>query len=76
MTRHWALDQRILPTDTGTGYQSFAMMRWVGDAGVGWAAAPADDLDGLQCGGRLGLLLGLTFLAVERREISTKKWRI
>lgn len=42
------------------------------DAGVGWAAGPADDLDGLQCGGRLGLLLGLTFLAVERREISTK----
>ena len=42
------------------------------DADVGWAAALADDLDDLQCGGRLGLLLGLTFLAEERREISTK----
>lgn len=42
------------------------------DVGAGWVAVPADDFDGFQCGGRLGLLLGSTFLAVERREISTK----
>ena len=43
------------------------------DAGVERAAVPADDFDGFRCGGRLGLLLGSTFLAVERRKISTKK---
>lgn len=43
------------------------------DADAGRAAVPADVFDGSQCGGRLGLLLGLTFLAVERRKISTKK---
>lgn len=42
------------------------------DVDVGPAAVPADDFDGFQCGGRLGLLLGSTFLAVERRKISTK----
>ena len=38
------------------------------DVDVGRAAVPADDFDGFQCGGRLGLL-GPTFLAVERRRI-------
>ena len=38
------------------------------DADVERLAALADDFDGFQCGGWLGLLLGLTFLAVERRE--------
>lgn len=39
---------------------------------VGRAAVPADEFDGFQGGGRLGLLLGSTFLAVERRKISTQ----
>ncbi len=43
------------------------------DVDVEQAPAPADDFDGFQGGGRLGLLLGSTFLAVERREISRKK---
>lgn len=42
------------------------------DADVGWSAGPADGFDGFHCGGRLGLLLGSTFLAVERRKMSTK----
>ena len=41
------------------------------DVDVGRAAVPADDFDGFQCGGRLGLRLGSTFLAVERRKLST-----
>ena len=41
------------------------------DVDVERAAVPADDFDGFRCGG-LGLLLGSTFLAVERRMISTK----
>ena len=54
------------------------MMESEVDVDVGWAAGPADgfddfdDFDGFQCGGRLGLLLGPTFLALERRGISTK----
>lgn len=43
------------------------------DADVGWSAGPADGFDGFQCEGRLGLLLGPTFLAVERRIDITKK---
>lgn len=39
------------------------------DVDAGRADAPADDFDGFRCGGRLGLLLGSTFLAVERRKI-------
>ena len=48
------------------------MMLWVVDVDVGRAVVPADDFDGFQSGGRLGLLLGSPFLAVERRKISTK----
>lgn len=48
------------------------MVQQVLDVDVGRAAVPADDFDGFQCGGRLGLRLGSTFLAVERRKISTK----
>lgn len=71
-SQRWALSQRNLPTDNGIGCQSSAVVLSVVDVDVEWAAVPADDFDGFQCGGRLGLLLGSTFLAVERREISTK----
>ena len=66
------LYQRILPTDTGTDCRNSAMVQQVLDVDVGRAAVPADDFDGFHCGGRLGLRLGSTFLAVERRKISTK----
>ena len=72
MTRRWALYQRTLPTDIETGCQSSAMVLEVVDVDVGRAAGPAGDSDGFRCEGRLGLLLGSTFLAMERREISTK----
>lgn len=42
------------------------------DVGVGRADVLADEFDGFQGGGRLGLRLGSTFLAVERRKISSK----
>ena len=42
------------------------------DVDVGRADVPADEFDGFQGGGRLGLRLGSTFLAVERRKISFK----
>ena len=42
-------------------------------ADVEWFAGPADGFDGFHCEGRLGLLLGPTFLAVERRIYITKK---
>lgn len=42
------------------------------DVDVGQAAVPVDNFDGFRCGGRLGLLLGSTFLALARRKMSTK----
>ena len=68
-SQHWAPCQRILPTDIETGCQSSAE---VVDVGVGRADVLADEFDGFQGGGRLGLRLGSTFLAVERRKISSK----
>ena len=42
------------------------------DVDVGRADVPADEFDGFQGGGRLGLRLGSTFLALERRKIVFK----
>ena len=42
------------------------------DVDVGRADVPVDEFDGFQGGGRLGLRLGSTFLAVERRKIFSK----
>ena len=43
------------------------------DVDVGRMDVPADEFDGFQGGGRLGLRLGSTFLAVERRKIFSKR---